>query len=169
MEEEKSKPKWEGEASVELEGLRAEQVWPLLEDFCNLHKWLPTIDISYQVEGVPGKPGLIRYCSTTVPASSDGGDETTTVMYAKEQLTKIDPIQRCLSYQVLENNVGIKWLVGTFQVLPVEGDEKCRCKIRWSFVADPPEGWKYDDMISYYDSSLRSMAKRMEEALISSA
>ncbi|KAI5354611.1 hypothetical protein L3X38_007506 [Prunus dulcis] len=52
--------------SGEIKGQTAEQVWPPVADFCNLHQWLrPTLDTCYLVEGVPGQPGVIRWSRST--------------------------------------------------------------------------------------------------------
>ncbi|KAL5850500.1 hypothetical protein ACOSQ4_008513 [Xanthoceras sorbifolium] len=168
---EETQPKWEGKASVEIASLKAEQVWSFLADFCNLHKWFPTIDTCYQVEGVAGQPGLIRYCGSTTQTSSsseggkDGDDQkssSTTTKWAKEKLLMIDPIQRCFSYEVLDNNIGFKSYVGTFKVLPTNGGG---CVIEWSFVADPVEGLRLEDMAAFGDYCLQFMAKKMEDVL----
>ncbi|BFG18523.1 hypothetical protein CerSpe_047970 [Prunus speciosa] len=34
-----TQPKWERKTSGEIKGQTAEQVWPLLADFCNLQQW----------------------------------------------------------------------------------------------------------------------------------
>ncbi|KAE8056626.1 hypothetical protein FH972_013380 [Carpinus fangiana] len=153
--------KWEGKVSAVLANPTAQQVWLLLEDFCNLHKWLPSIDTCYQVDGVPGQPGLIRYCAATVTSSSGGRDDGVTINWAKEKLLAIDPIKRCLSYEVVENNTGIKSYVATMIVLPINDDGGRGCKIEWSFVSDPIEGWRIEDLVSYLESNLQGMAKRM--------
>ncbi|KAE9594987.1 hypothetical protein Lal_00041221 [Lupinus albus] len=158
---EESKAKWEGKAIVELAENSAEQVWPYIEDFCNIHKLIP-IDICYKVEGMQGQPGLIRYCATTIK----GDDAETTLMnWAKEKLLSIDPVQRCLSYEVNENNMGFKSYVATVKVLAINEDAKVGgCKIEWGFVSDPMEGWRLQDLNSFIDSHLQVMAKNIEAA-----
>ncbi|KAL5558647.1 hypothetical protein UlMin_034858 [Ulmus minor] len=157
--------KWEGTNKVEVKSATADQVWPLLEDYCNFQKWLPTIDTCYKLEGEAGKPGVVRYCSTTIPLSLEGGDEKVT-KFTKEKLVKIDPVQRFYTYQVLENNLGIpeaRW-EGTIQVLPV-GDGKSGCEIHWTFAGDRSEVLTYEDMLAFYDNSLKGMAKKIEDSL----
>ncbi|XVE97592.1 hypothetical protein REPUB_Repub03eG0032700 [Reevesia pubescens] len=59
---EEKQPKWEGKATAaKLKGSKAEQIWPFLEEFCNLDKLFPDVDTCYRVEGIPGQPGLVRY------------------------------------------------------------------------------------------------------------
>ncbi|XP_050386811.1 lachrymatory-factor synthase-like [Argentina anserina] len=167
MEGDRQLPKWEGKASAELRGPAAEEVWPLLADFCNIHKWFQSLEISYLVEGVPGQPGLIRYCGHR-DHGDDEDDETSDMIKfsAMEKLLMIDPVRRCLSYEILENNWGLKSYVSTMQVLELDGNNDQsgrRCKIEWSFVSDPIEGWRLGDYVSYPDSCLQSMAKKMED------
>ncbi|KAJ1409813.1 START-like domain superfamily [Sesbania bispinosa] len=157
---EESKPKWEGKSIVELRSTAAEDVWPVLEDFCNLHKWIP-IDTCYQVEGIQGQPGLIRYCASSIKGADDSA-ETTTIKWAKEKLLTIDPVQRCLSYEVVDNNIGFKSYVATLRVVPSSNGDGC--KIEWGFVSDPVEGWTFQDMNSYIQSSLQFMANKIELA-----
>ncbi|KAJ6698043.1 LACHRYMATORY-FACTOR SYNTHASE [Salix purpurea] len=159
---EETQGKWEGKATAELKGPTADQVWPFFEDFCNLQKWLPGVDTCYQVEGEPGQPGLVRYCSSST-ISSDRSHEETQVKWVKEKLVMIDRIERCLSYEIIENNVGFKSYVATIKVLPINDG----CKIEWSYVADPIEGWPVEDFNSYISSSLQFMGQKMEQAALS--
>ncbi|GKV03451.1 hypothetical protein SLEP1_g15745 [Rubroshorea leprosula] len=159
---EESQPKWEGKTTAELSGPTAEQIWPFWEDFCNLHLWHPDIDTCSQVEGTPGQPGLIRYCATK-KTSSSGGDDG--ISWCKEKILMIDPVNRCLSYELLENSIGFKLYVATIKVLSVDGDGGRGCKIEWSFVADPVEGWKFEDLVAYIETCLLSMAKKMEQSV----
>ncbi|CAI8599876.1 unnamed protein product [Vicia faba] len=168
---EESKSLWEGKLTVELTSVAAEQAWPALEDFCNLHKWIP-INTCYHVEGVQGQPGLVRYCSSTVKAvvedEADGADDAveseTTVKWAKEKLLMMDPVRRCLSYEVGENNMGFESYVATLKVIPVGGDgESVGCLIEWGFVCDPVEGWSLEDFESYIQYCLQFMAKKIQD------
>ncbi|OMO82672.1 Polyketide cyclase/dehydrase [Corchorus capsularis] len=59
--DEQKQSKWQGKALVELEGAKAEQIWPLLQDFFGLDKWFPTLSTCLPVEGVSGQPGCVRY------------------------------------------------------------------------------------------------------------
>ncbi|KFK29898.1 hypothetical protein AALP_AA7G192700, partial [Arabis alpina] len=86
-------------------------------------------------------------------------EETT---WAKERLVMIDPIGRCLSYEIIENNVGFKSYVATFKVMQVDGYDDQVCRIEWSFVSDPVDGWKKEDLESYVDFCLKHMVNKME-------
>ncbi|XP_004501141.1 lachrymatory-factor synthase-like [Cicer arietinum] len=157
---EESNPKWEGKVTVDVRNTDEKQVWSVLEDFCNLHKWIP-IDTCYQVEGIQGQPGLIRYCASTV--KDDVPDSKSTIKFAKEKLLTIDPIKRCLSYEIVDNNMGFKSYVATIKVLPINDDVKgSGCKIEWGFVCDPVEGWRFQDLNSYVEFSLQFMANKIE-------
>ena len=72
----------------------------------------------------------------------------------------IDPIERCLSYEVIDSNIGFKSYVATSKVLPINNGGGC--KIEWSFVADPIEGMSQEGLASYIDHSIQFMAKKME-------
>ncbi|KAL8259552.1 hypothetical protein R6Q59_027505 [Mikania micrantha] len=157
---------WEGKATAELKSTTAEQVWPLLEDFCNFHKWLPTIDTCHHVQGAHGEPGLVRYCATIVPSASpsanDAGPASTDVVkWCHEKLLSIDPVQRCLSYEIGENNLGFTGYVSEMKVVETDGG----CRVEWRFEADPVDGMRLEDLCGYIESSLNAMAERMEKEL----
>ncbi|KAG8375612.1 hypothetical protein BUALT_Bualt10G0118500 [Buddleja alternifolia] len=160
--------KWEGKSTAKLHKSTAEEVWPLLEDFFSIHNWLPSIDACYKVEGgVEGQHGLVRYCAATLPPQTDGGDAV--VNWCHEKLIAIDPIDKCLVYEVLDNNMGFKSYRSTLKVIEMKGgDELNGCQIEWSFLADPVEGLSYEDMVAYLDISLQGMAHNIEKALESS-
>ncbi|KAF5726185.1 lachrymatory-factor synthase [Tripterygium wilfordii] len=160
MEDQAQSTRWKGKVGVELKGPTADQIWPFLEDFCNIHQWFPNLDTCTQVEGVIGKPDLVRYCAS----KSDGSNESE-VKWVKEKLVMIDRIERCLSYEVTENNMGFKLYRATMKVLPVEEGSK----IEMSFVADPVEGMEEEGLASYLDFCLNFMAKRMEQTLLSAS
>ncbi|OMO96211.1 Polyketide cyclase/dehydrase [Corchorus capsularis] len=152
--------KWQGKATAELKRSTGEQIWPLLEEFCNLDKFFPSVDTCYRVEGNPGQPGLVRHCK------GPGG-------WCNEKLLTIDSTNFCLSYEALENNVGLKNYVATLKVLPVlEGHEDGKpgaaagCKIELSFVSDPVQlqGMKLEGFVSYIDDCVQFMAKKLEDA-----
>ncbi|KAK8649953.1 hypothetical protein V6N13_139606 [Hibiscus sabdariffa] len=144
----RSKLRWESKATAELKASTVEQIWPFIAEFCNLEKFFPAVHTCYRKEGTPGQPGLVHYCE-----SKDG--------WADEKLLSIDPINHSISYEVMENNLGFRNYVATLDVLPTEGGG---CKIEWSFVSDPIEGMKLEDLVSYIDDCLHFMAKKMEEA-----
>ncbi|XP_060211257.1 lachrymatory-factor synthase-like [Lycium barbarum] len=156
--------KWEGKAIGNLKGPKAEQVWPLFEDFFNFHNWLPTIDTCYQLNNE--KDGLIRCCANTVPPSSDGSEAI--IKWCHERLLYVDKIERCLSYEALDNNVGIRSYVATFKILSSDDGDESGCKIEWSFVADPVDGLTLECFLGYVDFSLQGMAEKIEKALESS-
>ncbi|MED6209140.1 hypothetical protein PIB30_051904 [Stylosanthes scabra] len=159
MAEESNGSKWEGKSIVELQSTSANQAWPLLEDFFNIHNLIP-IDTCYQVESVEGHAGPTRYCASA-PKGAHGGADDDHVLWVKERLLSVEHGQRCLSYDVVDGNLGFKNYVGTIKVVPssLEG-----CKIEWSFVSDPLETWSFKDLNSYIDSSLQFMAKKIELA-----
>ncbi|CAK7353152.1 unnamed protein product [Dovyalis caffra] len=165
---EETQLKWEGMATVELKTPTADQVWPCLEDFCNIIKWIPDMDTCYQVEGEVGQPGLTRYCASSSSRLSDGSDNETRISWVKEKLLTMNPMERCLSYEVVENNIGFNSYVATVKVLPINGsDGQHGCKIEWSYVADPVEGWSTEHLTSIIKISLQYMANKLEQAVLS--
>ncbi|KAM5565568.1 hypothetical protein ABKV19_019533 [Rosa sericea] len=98
--EEQAQPKWRGKSSAEVNGHAAQEVWPLLADFCNLHKVFPKVETCYQLEGIAGQIGIVRYC-----AGFASNHDESTIKWAKERLLMIDPIKRCLSYEVIDDKV----------------------------------------------------------------
>lgn len=151
-------PKWRGKSSAEVKGHAAQEVWPLLADFCNLHKVFPNLETCYQLEGVAGRPGLVRYC-----ASFAINHDESTIKWAKERLLMIDPISRSLRYEIIDSNIGwFRAYVAIMKVVPIDDDG---CVIEWSFVCDPSDGWRLEDVQTFGESSLQSIAKKMEHVL----
>lgn len=156
---EKSEPKWEDKVSMKFRSITSEQVWTVLQDFCNLNKWIP-LETCYKIEGVDNQPGLIRYCSSTVKAFDDS---ETTIKWAKEKLINIDAINRSLSYEIIDNNMGFKSYVATLKVFPTNNEDVDEgCVIEWGFVCDPVEGLTLQDFNSYIQYCLQFMAKKIE-------
>ncbi|XP_039165859.1 uncharacterized protein LOC108957172 [Eucalyptus grandis] len=61
---------------------------------------LPMIDVCYGVGGVSGQPGCIRY-SAVMKISKDGSEETVT-NWALEKLLAINPVNKSLSYEIVD-------------------------------------------------------------------
>lgn len=154
--------KWEGKHVAQVNGVTAEQAWSVVSDFCNVHEWFPSVATCHRVQGTDGQPGLIRYCAATKTEKEE-------TKWALERLVEIDPIKRCLIYEILENNVGFRSYVSTVKVMPVDGRDEAdggtSCRIEWSFVSDPVDGWKKEDLEAYVESCLKHMATEMEKNL----
>ncbi|KAG9449132.1 hypothetical protein H6P81_009097 [Aristolochia fimbriata] len=148
--------KWEGKAVGKVSGVSADQVWSQVEDFGNVHKWLPTIDSTSLVEGEPGKLGCVRRCSGPPAPGSD------VPTFTNEKLVEFDPATRTLSYRVLENNIGFGDFVATWKVVP---DSDGGCSIEWSYVSSPIPYWDPEKVMGYIGFSVQGMAKAMEGAL----
>ncbi|KAF5207861.1 Lachrymatory-factor synthase [Thalictrum thalictroides] len=164
--EQEQQPKWEGKVNAKLKGLKADQVWPLLQDFFNLHKWFPTLSTCYGLEGVNGQPGCIRYCAgSSMP--SNGSIDGKILSWSIEKLLSIDPIQFTFTYELLDGNIGFESYVSTMRLLTLdEKDDKDGCLIEWSFVVNPVKGWKLENLIEKYQKGLERMAKKIEEGLV---
>ncbi|XP_010051571.1 lachrymatory-factor synthase [Eucalyptus grandis] len=100
-----------------------DQLWPLLEDFFSLHKWVTTIDTCYGVEGVSGEPGCVRYCAGA-RSSADGSEDVFTD-WALEKLLATDPVNKSFTYEIVDcNNVGFKSLAATMKLTAVRDAEE---------------------------------------------
>ncbi|KAL6215560.1 hypothetical protein ACLB2K_014989 [Fragaria x ananassa] len=107
------------------------------------------------------EPGLVRYCA----GFSSNHDEST-IKWAKERLVMIDPTKRCLSYEVIDSNMGFKSYLATMHVVPSNDDDSSM--IEWSFVCDPNKGGRMEDVQSFGESALQSIAKKIDHVLSSS-
>ncbi|KAF9617953.1 hypothetical protein IFM89_039246 [Coptis chinensis] len=156
-------PKWEGNVHAKLEGPKADQVWPLLEDYFNFHKWFPTLNICYGIEGANGEPGCIRYCAgSSIPSNGSDGSN---VNWSTEKLVAIDPVKMVLTYEIIDGNVGFESYVSTIRLLP--RDEDNGCVIECSFAVNPVKGWKLENLIEKHHKGLERMARRIEESIMS--
>ncbi|GMQ06393.1 hypothetical protein CsSME_00051009 [Camellia sinensis var. sinensis] len=153
--------KWEGRVSAKLIGFKADQIWPFLEDFFNVHKWVSVVDTCYGVEGTSGEPGCIRYCAST----SDTGSGETVTKWALEKLVDIDRVGQCLSYEFVDSNIGFECYMATMKLLPIKSTEGEGSEIVWSFVMNPVEGQTQEGLVSFYNTVLQGMAQRMKQAL----
>ncbi|XP_065857010.1 lachrymatory-factor synthase-like [Euphorbia lathyris] len=164
--------KWKGKVSAEVKGITADQVWILLADFCNLQKCMPNVDQCIKVEGEDGKPGLVRHighCVTTTteeeqpPPSSlaDTVEKKKVAIWADEKLVIIDERERFLSYEVIDNNFGIKSYEGAFRAVEVEGDGEV-CRIEWSYISDPIEGMTFVDFEVHRAFLLNGMVEMIQ-------
>ncbi|KAJ4708102.1 lachrymatory-factor synthase [Melia azedarach] len=170
-------PKWEGKVSTRLSKATADQIWPLFTDFFNVHKYFPSLETSYGLHGTNGESGGIRYCagfsipstSKSTGSSPDTEAERPVRSWSKERLVTVDHVQRCLSYEMIDSNIGFNSYVSTVKIVPVptdDNDGQSGCVIEWSFTVDPVEGLVFDDLVNKYDLGLQRMAKRMEDAVL---
>ncbi|KAI4364155.1 hypothetical protein MLD38_020285 [Melastoma candidum] len=165
--------KWLGKCAAKVIGVKPDQVWQALSDFCNGHEWFPDMHTCRKVEGDDGQAGLIRYCTglrKSVVKPADGQGEVRvvrTVVWAYERLTVVDPRKMQVSYEVLENNMGLSSYVATMRVVPAAGKGgagAAGCRIEWDFVCDPIVGsWKsaraYEKFLRF---NLLAMARKLE-------
>ncbi|KAH7846025.1 hypothetical protein Vadar_008860 [Vaccinium darrowii] len=162
MEKEKLQPdKWESKVSTSLTHATADQIWPLFKDFFNLHKWFPTLPTCYGIHGTNGEVGCIRYCAGFKLPSVDGVNSS--VGWSTERLIAIDPVDRIITYEIVDCNTGFKSYVSTVRIVPREDDQGCI--IEWSFSVEPVEGWVLEDLVKAYENGLQGMAKNMEDGM----
>ncbi|KAI4316089.1 hypothetical protein L6164_024105 [Bauhinia variegata] len=161
--EQDAQPKWEGKVSAELRKATVDQIWLLLKDFFNIHKWFPNLSTCYGVHGSNGELGCIRYgAGFAIPSDSTGN-------WAKERLIAIDHVDRSLTYEMVDCNIGFESYKATMKVVPGVGvNDQGGCTIHWFFTVDPVEGWTLDDMVNQYQVSLQIMANNMEDEIANS-
>ncbi|KAF6161630.1 hypothetical protein GIB67_017268 [Kingdonia uniflora] len=165
MEEEQKKDElqWNAKLKVKLTGPTADQIWYFLyDDYFNLHKWLPNLSVCRPVEGKLVELGCVRYCVGADILSQDG--KCNVVSWANEKLVAVDIEQKSFTYEIVDGNIGFNSYVSTMKV--VDKDDDGCCWIEWSFVVDPIEGWKFEDLVSMFELGLQGMARRMEDASV---
>ncbi|XP_068638583.1 lachrymatory-factor synthase-like [Aristolochia californica] len=128
------------------------------EDFITSHKWIFNVNTCYLVEGERSKPGCVGYCSGSGVSLANGS----TVAWVKEKLTAIDPVQRTLSYEIVDNNIGFGEYAATLKVFP---DVNEGCTVEWSYVCDPVGAFSDEQLKSYIDLCVHTMGERMEAEL----
>ncbi|KAG9449184.1 hypothetical protein H6P81_009149 [Aristolochia fimbriata] len=144
--------KWQGKASAKVPGVSPEKVWAVLEDYGNVHKYLPSLDATALDFGEPGKLGCVRVCSgPPLPGAQDRA-------FTHEKLVVYDPANRTLSYEVTENNIGFKDFVATHKVV---AEEDGSSSIEWSFVTPPMDSpfWSVEKIMGYIGYSVNHMAQ----------
>ncbi|KAJ8768727.1 hypothetical protein K2173_023631 [Erythroxylum novogranatense] len=149
--------KWEGNAWEELSGIKAEQVWPLLVDFCGLNKWFPALPTCLLAEGINGQPGCVRYCAGFKTHLDNGEDGV--VNWTKQKLLSVDREQMSLTYCIIDGNVGFQSYLATWKVTKIEGG----CRVEWRYEVEPVDGWKPEDLSSFVRSGLRGMAIKIAQ------
>ena len=165
MDRDSEQQKWAGNVSTKLRNATAQQIWPLLKDFFNLHHWFPTLSACYGIHGSNREPGCIRYCAGFSLPSNDAA-----VSWSKERLLAVDDVDRSLTYEIVESNIGFQSYESTIKVAPEVNDigQQDGCVIDWRFTVDPVEGWVLDDLVSRYHAGLQLMAEKMEDAIANS-
>lgn len=162
MEEEaSSQAKWQAKVSATLTKANPDQIWPLFTDFFNLHKWLPTLCTCHGVHGINGEPGCIRFCSGS---SIRSNNVESVAGWSKEKLVAVDPVERVMSYEIVESNIGFDSYVSTVKISPC-GEYVDGCVVEWRFTVDSVRGLSLDDLVKKYEKALEVIAKNMEEAL----
>ncbi|KAK1425981.1 hypothetical protein QVD17_14648 [Tagetes erecta] len=151
--------KWEGKVRSSLTKANAHQIWPFFIDFFNFHKWFPTLSTCYGVHGTNGQVGGTRYCAGfSLPNEADQ------VSWSKERLVAVDHEKMSMSYEMLDCNVGFDSYLSTIKV--VCGDDDEGCVVEWSFVVNPVEGLRYEDLLHKYQTGLDQTCNKMEDALL---
>lgn len=165
MDQNLSQQKWKAKFSTRLGKARADQIWPLFQDFFGVHKWFPGLPTSHGIHGANGEPGCIRYCSgfQLIREETNNESSLSNLSWSKERLVAIDHAHMTFTYEMVDCNIGFKSYVSTIKVVP--GDEGGGgCTVEWCISLDPVVGWKLEDLVVKYEVGLELMVKKMEEA-----
>lgn len=136
-----------------------DRVWKLSADFINLHKYAKNVDKCDHVEGERNEMGCVRYCRATQSSGSDEG-----ILWAKEKLLTMDPLNRCYSYSIIDGNVGIEGYVANFKVYNMSNGN---CVVEWSFEAHPSKYYGEEEFIRFISGQLEQMIQGLDETAAS--
>ncbi|KAI4304126.1 hypothetical protein MLD38_039678 [Melastoma candidum] len=148
---------WRGEVSATAEGCSPDQVWPLFQDYFNLHEYHPFLDTCYGMEGVSGQPGCVRYCASSHVSNREG-----VLLWSHEKLLAIDPEAKRLTYEITKSNAGFDSLCATVKLTPVtDRRERGACGLACSFVTKPVPGWTLEELVRVYQGVIESLAEKV--------
>ena len=91
------------------------------------------------------------------------GGNNRPVSRSTERLKAVDHVERSLSYEIVDSNIGFSSYVSTVKVVPRGDDGQNGCVIEWSFNVDPVAGMVLNELVRKNEVGLQQMAKRMEE------
>ncbi|XP_031488647.1 lachrymatory-factor synthase-like [Nymphaea colorata] len=150
---------YEGKVKATIKEATADQVWPLLADFCGIHRWMPSVETRLDV-GVAGEIGCVRHCATKDLSPVNGES----VGWARERLTSIDHASRKLSYVVVDNNIGWRHYKAEWEV--VDEEDAGGCRVEWSFRMEPDEEWGEKPLGPLVASALETIARAINEEFL---
>ncbi|GFZ08485.1 hypothetical protein Acr_20g0002930 [Actinidia rufa] len=162
---EATQPRWKGTVTAKAEGFTPSQAWSFFEDFGNLYKIDPNVDISYALEGVYGHAGLVRFCSAHTTTALPSGENEIAVQWFHEKLLAMDPAKYSFTYQIMENNVGFTYCKSTVKVLPIHDSNELGCKLEWTYESDPLPGQTPDYLSNYFGLNIQAMADAIKKIL----
>ncbi|KAL2237044.1 lachrymatory-factor synthase [Sesamum indicum] len=166
MDQNLSQRKWEAKVSTRLEKARADQIWPLFEDFFGLHRWFPSLATCHGIHGANGEPGCIRYCSGFgLKREQNANESNPGLSWSKERLVALNRAQMTFTYEMVDCNIGFKSYVSTIKVIPGDGG----AVVEWCISLDPVAGWELRDLVAKYELGLQLMVEKMEAAIFESS
>ncbi|CAO2183018.1 unnamed protein product [Urochloa humidicola] len=157
---------WRGTVRAVATGPSPGAAWALLGDFFSLDRWVSTVATCRRVEEEEeeGRPGcVVRYCEGPVNMAAAVGEEeeAAVVGWSKERLLEADDAGRWYSYEVVESNKGF----GRYRATLAVEHDPAGCAVRWSFEADPVEGWTREGFVAFLEKLARGVAKLLEEEI----
>ncbi|KAG9152416.1 hypothetical protein Leryth_015819 [Lithospermum erythrorhizon] len=139
----------------------ADQVWPYIEDYCNVYQYSP-LDVSFCTTGVPNKPGLIRFFTLMGPPPTGGN--STIVLWEKQQLVSINPKKRTLEFTLLANNRRISHYHPTMQVFR----KGTYSQIYWTYTVELGEIYTRETFHAIIEIAASGMVERIQNLIASS-
>ena len=113
---------WHGSVTKIMKS-SCERVWKLSADFTSINKYAKFIDKCDHVEGERNEIGCVRYCSGV---EAGNGSNEQRMVWAKEKLLTMDPVNHCYSYSIIDGNLGMEGYVANFKVYNItHGDGSC--------------------------------------------
>jgi len=137
-----------------------DRVWKLSADFINVQKYAKNVDKCDHVEGERNEMGCVRYCSGV---QSSGSDER--ILWAKEKLLRMDHVNRCYSYSIIDGNLGIEGYVANFKVYNIMTNGNCF--VEWSFQANPSKYYEEQEFIGFITGQIEQMIQGLDETAAS--
>ncbi|GAA0167786.1 hypothetical protein LIER_22644 [Lithospermum erythrorhizon] len=158
----REKELWRGTAKVHISNLTADQVWPFLEDYCNLYSVFP-VTVSFCVGGVAkNEPGRRRYLVTVVPPANNTNSTETMVRWEQHSLVEMNSIKRFITFEFVDNNENVEMFKSTMHVVK----RNQGCEIKWSYIVTPTLGYTNEAVLDDFNWRLRTAAVNMEKAIL---
>lgn len=156
----RGKELWEGIARIYIRNLTADQVWPFVEDYCNIHKVFP-VTVSFCVGGVSLQPGQRRYLASVVPPSN-GNSSGTTIRWEEQSLVEMNSIKRVMKFEFINNNENVKMFEATMHV----AKRHQGCELTWKYKTTPTVGYTNQVLLAELNGRLLTASVNMEQAVL---
>lgn len=149
--------RWHG-ALAKTINIPADKAWAIAGDFCDLGKWMNTVDKCETTVGEYNRPGCVRYMVGSSFSRPDGSKS-----WAKERLLSRDEGNYSFSYEMLDNNFGFQGYICNFKLKDL-GDGTTA--VDWAFSVSPIAG-RTEESVAEYMTGVFTRALGVLEDLVS--